>query len=105
MALGKFDNDASIAALIVAAKDDMAEVSREAILALGELKAVASIPTLIEIAGNASGFYVGVSRHAAVRSLGRMKAAAAKATLTAIAADAGEDAAIVSAAREALGQL
>lgn len=105
MALGKFDDAAAIASLIVAAKDDSAEVSREAVLALGELKAVAAIGTLVEIAANTSGFYLNVVRHAAVRSLGRMKAKAAKATLEAIAVDGHEDASLTAAAREAIGQL
>jgi HEAT repeat protein len=105
MALGRFNDAKSIAALHIAAKDSMAEVSREAVLALGQLKATAATDTLTEIAGNASGFYVNVVRHAAVRSLGQMKAKGAKSVLETIAKNASEDAALVAAAREAIGQL
>lgn len=105
MALGKFDTAESRKALLASATDAMAEVSREAVLALGTLKATEAAATLIEIAANGSGFYISPVRLAAVRSLGKMKAAAAKSTLATIAASTMDDAALVAAARDAMGQL
>ena len=105
MALGRFDTKESRVALLAAATDAMAEVSREAVLALGTLKATEAAATLIEIAANASGFYISPVRLAAVRSLGKMKAVAAKATLATIAASKTDDVSVIAAAREAMGQL
>ena len=104
MGLGKLNTPESIAALIAAATDGQAEVSREAVIALGDLKATSAVSTLVEIAENASGFYLNVVQHAAVRSLGKIKATAAKAVLTKIEANK-DDVALSTAAREALAQM
>lgn len=105
MALAKFDTNESRIALLAAAKDGMAEVSREACLSLGHLPAADSLATLVEIAENTSGFYLNVVRHAAVRSLGRLKAKQAKSVLEAIAANTNEDASLTAAAKEALAAM
>lgn len=105
MALGRFDEARVIAALTAATQDTMAEVSREAVLALGELSAAQSVPALIAVVENASGFYAPTVRHAAVRTLGRLKASASQPVLARVALNPAEDTAIVAAAREALGQM
>ncbi|MGC4031576.1 MAG: HEAT repeat domain-containing protein [Tepidisphaeraceae bacterium] len=100
MALGSFDTTESVNALLVAARDGMAEVSSEAILALGQLKSAAAVDMLVEIVTNANGFYLNTTRHAAVRALGRI--GAGRDVLNTVANSPWEDAAVVAAAREAI---
>ena len=105
MALGQFDEARVVAALTAATDDAMAEVSREAVLALGTLNAVAAIPAMMTIARNVDGYYAAVVRHAAVRTLGKLRASAAQPLLATIALCPTEDAALVAAARDALGRM
>ncbi len=102
MALGKIGSGEAIDALLIASSDAVAEVSAEAILALGQLKAAAAVPALIDIVQNHNGFYLNVTRHAAIRSLGRIGDASARQILASVTTNGWEDPAIVAAANEAL---
>jgi HEAT repeat protein len=105
MALGRLGDSRAIPALAWAIKDQSAEVSCEAILALGELKASSIVSELTTIVANDSGFYLNVTRHAAIRTLGRLGATEARATLETVAASPFEDPALVNAARQAIASL
>ena len=100
LALGQSADASVSAALHLAAQDDVAEVSREAILSLGRLKVAASASLLMRIAENPTGFYVDSARHAAVRALGMIPALEARELLARLALS--EDRAIAVAADEAL---
>jgi HEAT repeat protein len=105
MALGKLGTTPAIDALRTAINDSSAEVSSESILALAALRATDALPALIEIIRNFNGYYLNVTRHAAVRALGQFRAAGAAPTLSDIASNPAEDPALVAAAREALAQI
>jgi HEAT repeat protein len=100
LALGQSADASVSAALHLAAQDEVAEVSREAILSLGRLKVAASASLLMRIAENPTGFYVDSARHAAVRALGMIPALEARELLARLALS--EDRAIAVAADEAL---
>jgi HEAT repeat protein len=105
MALGRLGDSRAIPALSWAIQDQSAEVSCESILALGELKASSIVSELTAIVANDSGFYLNVTRHAAIRTLGRLKATEARATLEKVAGSPFEDHALVNAARQAISSL
>ena len=85
MALGRLGDNRAIAALSAAVNDFSAEVSGESILALGELNAWSIVSTLTTIVANYSGFYLNVTRHAAIRTLCRLRATDARGTLEVVA--------------------
>lgn len=105
LALGKLGDARAIEPLTAAAHDAVAEVSGEAILALGELNAQAIVPMLLEIVNNESGYYLNVTRHAAIRTLGRLRHLSAQPVLAQLAISTFEDPAITAAARDALASL
>jgi HEAT repeat protein len=105
MALGRLGDNRAIAALSAGVNDFSAEVSGESILALGELKDSSIVSTLTTIVANYSGFYLNVTRHAAIRTLGRLRATDARGTLEVVANSSYEDQALVNAAREAIASL
>jgi HEAT repeat protein len=105
MALGRLGDNRAIAALSAAVNDFSAEVSGESILALGELKDSSIVSTLTTIVANYSGFYLNVTRHAAIRTLGRLRATDARGTLEVVANSSYEDQALVNAAQEAISSL
>ena len=57
--------------MIIALRDATAEVSTEAAAALGVLRDERAVPALMEVANNPTGYYVWMSRLAAIRALGR----------------------------------
>ena len=105
MALGRLKDARAIEPLTAAAHDTVAEVSCEAILALGQLDAQTAVDTLATIAANPTGYYLSVTRHAAIRALGRLRNIKAQPTLATLAISTTEDASITAAARESLAAL
>ncbi len=105
MALGQLGQPSAISALLQAANDSMAEVSCESILALGELRARQAVDALINIVNNFDGYYLNVTRHAAIRALGQIGDIAAKPVLENVINSTWENHAIQSAAQEAAALL
>jgi HEAT repeat protein len=103
--LGAIGGQAAVDALLAATGDAMAEVSAEAVLALGELRATAATPLVIDDVENRSGFYVNSVRHAALRALGRIGDARARDAIVVVAGNTWEDRAILLAADDALAVL
>jgi hypothetical protein len=109
LAMGKSRDTRVTAALQAAVDDASAEVSREAILALGalraELRTESSVEKLIQIVENLTGYYINTTRHAAVRALGKLRNLKAQPALAALALATHEDPALTAAAREALANV
>lgn len=105
MALGQLGRASAISSLIAATRDSSAEVSCEAILALGAMRAAPASAGLVEIVRNASGYFLSVSRHAAIRALGRIGDPSAKPVLEGIANSTVEEPSLVTAAIQALAGL
>ncbi len=97
--LGAITDPRALEALITATRDTMAEVSEEAIKALGTRKDARAIVPLINILHNADHFFLPSVRSAAVVALKALGGPQAAAELKAIAADPKEDPTIRAAAQ------
>ena len=105
MALGRLKDTRAVETLIATTQDNQAEVSGEAVLALGQLKAKSALPALHKIVANEGNFFLNVTRHAALRALGQIADASSRPTFEAVLNAGSEDPAIVAAARQALASL
>jgi HEAT repeat protein len=101
-ALGQIADQRAIDSLIAALRDPMAEISVEAATALGNIRDDRAIPALIEVAGNASGYFLWMSRRAAIRALGNFAHQEAQMQLRQIADNRMDDDSLRDEARSAM---
>jgi HEAT repeat protein len=99
--LGQLRDRSAVVPLLNAINDPVAEISIEAIGALGLLPDPRSIPALLEVVRNEHGFFVSATRRAAILALARIGGEQAACELRFVASNEWEDAVIRSTAIEA----
>jgi HEAT repeat protein len=99
--LGQLLDRRAVVPLLNAINDPVAEISVEAIGALGAMPDPRSIPALLEVVRNEHGFFVGTTRRAAILALARIGGEQAACELRFVASNEWEDAVIRSTAIEA----
>lgn len=100
--LGELRDERAVPVLIDAVRDPMAEISAEAALALGNVGGEQAINALIPVIENANGFFLALSRRAAIKAISNKLTPSHRDLLERIANSDFEDMTVQQAAREAL---
>jgi HEAT repeat protein len=100
--LGQIGDLRGVEPLLAAIADPIAEVSSESIRALATLGDVRAVDTLINVVENPTGYFLPVTRQAAILALAKLGGEQAVSELQIIASSAWEEPAIRSAAESGI---